>query len=111
MAVLSDHHWRDRAQGLRELRRVARQRVVLFNADPGEAERFWLTREYLPQFLDLIPHRYRTQGAWQSTTHAVAPPLTLLSYPEIAEADERIGDEARTRTGVGGASASPRQEP
>ena len=31
MAVLSDHHWRDRQQGLRELRRVARQRVVLFN--------------------------------------------------------------------------------
>jgi ubiquinone/menaquinone biosynthesis C-methylase UbiE len=28
MAVLSDHHWHDRRQGLRELRRVARQRVV-----------------------------------------------------------------------------------
>jgi ubiquinone/menaquinone biosynthesis C-methylase UbiE len=38
MAVLSDHHWRDRRQGFRELRRVARRRVVLFNADPAEAD-------------------------------------------------------------------------
>ena len=44
MAVLSDHHWRDRHQGLRELR-VARRRVVLFNADPAESERFWLTAD------------------------------------------------------------------
>ena len=65
MAVHTDHHWRDRRQGLRELRRVARRRVVLFNADPAEAERFWLTTEYLPAFLDLIPDRYRGAGAWQ----------------------------------------------
>jgi SAM-dependent methyltransferase len=64
IAVLSDHHWRDRLRGLRELRRVARQRVVLFNADPAEAERFWLTTEYLPGFLGLIPERYRERGAW-----------------------------------------------
>jgi SAM-dependent methyltransferase len=44
MAVLSDHHWRRRAQGMRELRRVARRRIVLFNPDPAQAERFWLRR-------------------------------------------------------------------
>jgi SAM-dependent methyltransferase len=64
MAVLSDHHWRRRADGLRELRRVARRRVVLFNADPAQAERFWLTRDYLPGFLDLIPPPYRRPGHW-----------------------------------------------
>jgi SAM-dependent methyltransferase len=64
MAVLSDHHWRDRLRGLRELRRVARHRVVLFNADPGQAERFWLTGEYLPGFFDLIPDSYRAPGHW-----------------------------------------------
>jgi hypothetical protein len=32
MAILSDHHWRDRLQGLRELRRVVRNRVVLFSS-------------------------------------------------------------------------------
>jgi Methyltransferase domain len=40
MAVLSDHHWRDRRQGLRQLRRVARGRVIGAGqadcgADPG----------------------------------------------------------------------------
>src|SRR4051794_40698903 len=34
MAVLSDHHWEDRAGGLRELRRVARRRVALLTWDP-----------------------------------------------------------------------------
>jgi SAM-dependent methyltransferase len=62
MAVLSDHHWRDRRQGLHELRRVARGRVVLFNANPTETSLFWLTSEYLPVFLELIPRRYRQQG-------------------------------------------------
>ncbi len=64
MAVFSDHHWRDRAHGLRELRRVARGRVLILNADPGEAERFWLTRDYLPGFLGLIPTPYRVAGHW-----------------------------------------------
>lgn len=65
MAILSDHHWRDRARGLRELRRVARKRVVLFNADPEKAELFWLTSEYLRAFLGLIPDAHRQPGAWK----------------------------------------------
>jgi ubiquinone/menaquinone biosynthesis C-methylase UbiE len=55
MAVLNDRLWADRRQGLRELRRVARRRVVLFNADPTQAGRYWLTRDYLPGVLSLIP--------------------------------------------------------
>jgi SAM-dependent methyltransferase len=68
MAVLSDHHWQDRASALSELRRVARHRVVLFNADPAQAERFLITSEYLPGFLDLIPAGYREPGTWISDT-------------------------------------------
>jgi SAM-dependent methyltransferase len=64
MAVLSDHLWGDRVQGLRELRRVARRRVVLFNADPVAAGQFWLTRDYLPGVLRLIPPRFRQPGVW-----------------------------------------------
>ena len=51
MAVLSDHHWPDRAGGLRELRRVARRRVVVFQCDIEELVRAgWLTRDYLTTF-------------------------------------------------------------
>jgi SAM-dependent methyltransferase len=49
MAVLSDHHWEDRAGGLREMRRVA-ARAVVFTWDPAYVDAFWLTRDYLPGF-------------------------------------------------------------
>lgn len=45
MAILTVHHWQDKPKGLRELRRVARRRVVLLTFDP--ASRPWLT-DYLP---------------------------------------------------------------
>jgi SAM-dependent methyltransferase len=50
MAILSDHHWQDPLAGLREMRRVAR-RVVLFQFDERWFPRFWLIRDYLPEFL------------------------------------------------------------
>ena len=40
MAVLTDHHWSDRARGLREMRRVARRRAVVFQHEPEVAEDF-----------------------------------------------------------------------
>jgi SAM-dependent methyltransferase len=53
MAVLSDHHWQDRARGLAEMRRVSRLRAVLFTWDQDFLRDFWLTREYLPGFARL----------------------------------------------------------
>jgi SAM-dependent methyltransferase len=50
MAVLTDHHWRDRAQGMLEMRRVARRRAVVFQHDPQVGADFWLVRDYLPSF-------------------------------------------------------------
>jgi SAM-dependent methyltransferase len=51
MAILSDHHWPDRAAGLRELRRVARRRAVVFQCDLDvQAGAFWLVRDYLETF-------------------------------------------------------------
>jgi SAM-dependent methyltransferase len=81
MAVFSDHHWHDRLQGLRELRRVARRRVILFNADPALTELFWLTVEYLPGFLALIPARYRLAGAWQRELEDALGPVRLIAAP------------------------------
>ena len=52
MAVLSDHHWRDPIAGLRELQRVA-AKVVMFQFDNEEFARFWLVRDYLPEFAQL----------------------------------------------------------
>jgi DNA-binding transcriptional MerR regulator len=56
MAVSTVHHWPDPIAGLREMRRVARRVVVLtYDADDtGWRQRFWLTRDYLPEFAALL---------------------------------------------------------
>jgi SAM-dependent methyltransferase len=59
MAFSTIHHWQDPIAGLREMRRVAR-RVVVFTFDASSAgwlRRFWLTRDYLPEFADLFAGR------------------------------------------------------
>jgi SAM-dependent methyltransferase len=50
LAVLTVHHWPDRENGLAELKRVARRRVVLFTWDPASPG-FWLTHEYFPALI------------------------------------------------------------
>lgn len=52
LAILTMHHWTDRARGLAEMRRVARRRVVVFTWDQAVCESFWLIRDYLPAIRD-----------------------------------------------------------
>jgi SAM-dependent methyltransferase len=49
MAVLTLHHWSDWRAGCAELRRVARDRVVVFSWDPRYRGRMWLGPEYFPR--------------------------------------------------------------
>jgi SAM-dependent methyltransferase len=59
MAFSTVHHWQDPVAGLREMRRVAR-RVVVFTFDAsqdGWRQRFWLTRDYLPEADALLAGR------------------------------------------------------
>ena len=82
MAIISDHHWTDRLAGLTEMRRVARQRVVIVNAHPGMHDRLWLTRDYLPTFLDLIPGRYRRDPTrWETELRRALGPLDVHILP------------------------------
>jgi len=52
MAILTLHHWTDRALGLAECARVARGRVVLLTWNPY-ADAFWLLQDYLPTFVEI----------------------------------------------------------
>src|SRR4051812_31208207 len=49
MAILTIHHWQDLAAGLAELRRVARQRVVVVMYDAEVNLRLWIIQDYLPE--------------------------------------------------------------
>lgn len=51
MAVLTVHHWTDFDAGLREMRRVAKDRVVILTFDP-ESDYFWLA-DYIPEIIAL----------------------------------------------------------
>ncbi|HET9173086.1 MAG TPA: MerR family transcriptional regulator [Actinospica sp.] len=73
MAISTVHHWTDPIAGLREMRRVGR-RVVVIAYDASSAgwmDRFWLTRDYLPEFAGL-----------------------LADWPSVADLSEAIGARA-----------------
>ena len=52
LAILTVHHWADWRAGLREMRRVARDRVVILTWDP-EHPGFWLVQDYFPEILEI----------------------------------------------------------
>jgi SAM-dependent methyltransferase len=47
MAVLTIHHWTDWRRGIEELRRVARDRVIIVSCDIGVLETVWIS-DYFP---------------------------------------------------------------
>lgn len=48
MAILTVHHWTVVPEGVAEMMRVARRRVVVFTWEHTIFSQFWLLREYLP---------------------------------------------------------------
>jgi SAM-dependent methyltransferase len=50
MAILTVHHWdAEQERGVRELRRVAREAVVVLTFDPRVSGAMWLMADYLPE--------------------------------------------------------------
>ncbi|MBV9775244.1 MAG: class I SAM-dependent methyltransferase [Gemmatimonadetes bacterium] len=80
LAILTIHHWSDWRRGLAELRRVARERVVLFTWDP-DGPLFWLVREYFPE----IPLADRLAFPSPEAMAEVLGPLTVHPVPVPAD--------------------------
>jgi SAM-dependent methyltransferase len=59
LAILTVHHWPDKARGLAEMRRVARERVVVLTWDPEHAG-FWLVQDYLREIYELDRRQFPT---------------------------------------------------
>jgi SAM-dependent methyltransferase len=66
LAILTVHHWPDRARGLAELARVARHRVVVVTWDPLWSG-FWLVDDYFPEITDLDRQIFPTIEDFQRT--------------------------------------------
>jgi SAM-dependent methyltransferase len=73
LAVNTVHHWTDLNRGLRELRRVARQRIVIFLRNGRKGTPFWLVEDYLP-VLDPTAH----YGAIVETIEHELDPVTTV---------------------------------
>lgn len=78
MAVITDHHWASPALGLAEMQRIARRRVVALTLDFAPRNEFWLTRDYLTEYLtvdpDQAPGLYELAVAGSATIRPVPIP-------------------------------------
>jgi SAM-dependent methyltransferase len=77
LAILTIHHWKDVSTGLAELRRVARDRVVLLTVDPEVLLELWLNRDYWPEMSELESGRMPSM----SELEADLPAPTSMSVP------------------------------
>ncbi len=57
MAMVTLHQWRHLDRGLREVRRVSRDRVVILTFDGDALDRFWLAG-YVPELIEAERRRY-----------------------------------------------------
>jgi SAM-dependent methyltransferase len=63
MAVLTVHHWdSEQERGVRELRRVARDKVVILTFDVDVCARMWLVADYFPELEALDRRIFPTIG-------------------------------------------------
>lgn len=59
MAMVTIHHWPDMDKGLKELRRVTKEQVIIMTFDPEALDRFW-NSHYFPELIAVEKARYPT---------------------------------------------------
>lgn len=80
MAMVTVHHWPDLYKGLKELRRVTRQQVVVMIFDPEALHTFW-NIGYFPELVEVEKKRYpsisKIVDALGGKTEVVKIPISL----------------------------------
>ena len=64
MAVLTVHHWTDKARGFRGMRRVTRGKIAILMFDPS-CQYYWLA-EYLPETVTLDEGKMPLMSAYEA---------------------------------------------
>src|SRR5262249_52910006 len=75
MAIYTDFHWADPDAGIAEMVRVSRRLVVVLTIDRVTAERFWLTRDYLPGANEVFRELAQVAGAFPGPCEVTAIPI------------------------------------
>ncbi len=78
LCVLTVHHWRDRAGGLRELQRVAPRQVVFF-FEPARTDEAWMM-DYWPEIRDL-PSEIDPPGEAFFRRHLAVRDVVIVPVP------------------------------
>lgn len=81
LALLTAHHWADLDAGLSEMRRVARQQVVIMTFDSEALEDLWITADYFPEMLGLK----RPSGASSGDLLIALPGASSSAVPVPAD--------------------------
>lgn len=103
LAVLTAHHWADLDAGLAEMRRVARERIVIVTFDAEALQSLWITADYFPAMLELQrPSGAGARQLLEKLPAAVAAPIpvprdctdhffaALWARPELLFDDELV---------------------
>lgn len=59
MAMITVHHWPDIDKGIKELRRVTKDQILILTFDPNELDNFWNV-DYFPELIAVEKARYPT---------------------------------------------------
>jgi SAM-dependent methyltransferase len=111
-AILTVHHWSDLSQGLNELGRVARDRVVILTWDP-DAPAFWLTEEYFPAMVEQDRRRFPKMSELafalgKTTVHALCIPHDCIDgFLGAYWRRPHAYLDAATRAGMSGFASMP----
>ncbi len=89
MAMITVHHWPDIDKGLKELRRVTREQVVIMTFDPDALDNFW-NAQYFPELIAVEKARYPSidliQKSLGGNSRVVTVPVPLDCVDGFQEA-------------------------
>lgn len=89
MAMVTVHHWPDINKGLKELRRVTKNQVVIMTFDPTCLDNFW-NATYFPELIEVEKARYPTidliKASLGGTCEVVPIPIPLDCVDGFQEA-------------------------
>jgi SAM-dependent methyltransferase len=89
MAMVTIHHWPDMDKGLKELRRVTKEQIIIMTFDPAALDHFWNVH-YFPELIEVEKARYPTiefiKNSLGGTCEVVEVPIPLDCVDGFQEA-------------------------